>query len=120
MPIDPNVPCNEPARNAESWTDCKGEVARRVKPCNTQEDPLYVEVVNGGGGTGLKCLKDVINLVADTPLAITFPTIASICSHEFSDSNGNVIYLGTEIVANTITVCSKQDLTNILYKVIGE
>ena len=121
MPIDPNVPCNEKTREHASWVDCEGEVARRVKPCNTEEDPLYVSVVNqGGGGNGLKCLKDVINLTANIPLIIALPSISSICSHELCDGLGNAIYLSTEIVGNQITLCSKQDLTNILYKIIGE
>jgi hypothetical protein len=121
MPIDPDVPCNEKTREHASWVNCEGEVARRVKPCNTPNDPLYVEVVNSsGGGSGLKCLKDVINLTANTPLTLTFSSIASICSHEFSNSGGNVIYLSADITANQITICSRQDLNNILYKIIGE
>lgn len=81
---------------------------------------VFVTNPNGGGGDGLKCLKDVINLVADTPLTLTFSSIASICSHEFSNSGGNVIYLSADIIANQITICSRQDLNNILYKIIGE
>lgn len=119
--IDADDPCNESSKDAQSWVECNGEVARRVKPCNTSDDPLYVEVVNSGnGGSGLKCLKDVINLVANTPLTLTFSSIASICSHEFSSSGGSVIYLSTDITANQITICSRQDLNNILYKIIGE
>lgn len=92
----------------------------RTSPHNNSDDPLFVQVVNGGGGDGLKCLKDVINLVANTPLTLTFSSIASICSHEFSNSGGNVIYLSADITANQITICSRQDLNNILYKIIGE
>lgn len=91
----------------------------RTSPANTPSTPLYVEIA-GSGSTSLKCIKDVINLTANVPLPITFSSIGSICSHEFCDSAGNVIYLSTEISGNQITICSKQNLSNILYRIIGE
>lgn len=85
------------------------------------QDELRVYVVNpSGGGGGLQCKKDVINLVANTDLIITFNTLTSICSVEFCDSNGNEIFVSNKTTGNVLTICSKQDLSNILYKVIGE
>jgi len=102
-----------------------GSVVGR-NPTSVFKDPTdglwktRVEISGGSGGNGLKCIKDVINLTANTPLTLTFSSIASICSHEFSNSGGNVIYLSADITGNQITICSRQDLNNILYKIIGE
>jgi len=45
-PIDPNIPCNEPGRQARSWVECPpgtGNVARRVKPCTSNADPVIIQ-----------------------------------------------------------------------------
>jgi len=106
-----------------SYTDCGNDTpAKQTVLCNVDElaNAIAEAIGDTGGGSDLKCLRDVFNLTANTPLTITFPAISVICSVEFEDSNGNEIYLSEKAVGNQLTVCSKQDLTNILYKVIGE
>jgi len=93
----------------------------RTSPANTEETPIFVTIVDGGSGGGsLKCLNDVIDLVAGTPYVLTFPSISSICSVEFENTDGKRIYVGYNINGNILTICSRQDLNNIQYKVIGE
>jgi len=104
--------CSKEQREYDKFVECEGETAVRVVLCG--------ESNTGSGSGGLRCIKDVINLQPDTPLILTFNSIASICSVEFEDTNGNRIYLSYDIVGNQLTVCSKQELNNVLYRVIGE
>jgi len=99
--------------------ECKDRL--RTAPANTPETPIYVQFIGeGGGGGSLKCLNDVIDLLASIPLTITFPSISSICSVEFENTDGKRIYVGYEISSNSLIICSRQELNNIQYKVIGE
>ena len=73
-----------------------------------------------GGGDGLKCVSNVINLVAGVPLTVTLGSMSEICSVETENSNGNRIYLSRKISGNQITFCATANLNNILYRAIGE
>jgi len=68
----------------------------------------------------LECESNVFNLFANTPLTLTFPEFTRICSVEFTDTNGKKIHLGEDVVGNQLTICARQDLANIAYKIIGE
>ena len=104
-----------------SYNDCgDGTPAKQTLICNTEELANAIADAIEGNGGGLKCIRDVVNIQANTPLVVTFPSIAVICSVEFEDTNGKEIYLNERANGNQLTICSKQDLTNVLYKVIGE
>lgn len=70
-PIDPNIPCNEPGRQARSWVECPpgtGKVARRVKPCTSNSDPVIVQ-----GNKQTPTLVIIPYLTANTEIEITIP-----------------------------------------------
>lgn len=86
------------------------------------EDAKALRIVGstGGGGSSLNCLNDVIDLTALVPLVLTLPSISTICSVEFENTNGKRIYINYTTSTNVLTVCSRQSLSNVQYKVIGE
>lgn len=70
--IDPNIPCNEAGRQARSWVECPagtGKVARRVKPCTSNDNPVIVQ-----GNKESPTLLIIPYLAANTEIEITIPT----------------------------------------------
>lgn len=74
MAIDPNLPCTEEGRQSQSWVECppgSKQPARRVKPCNTVNDPLFVKDVEDA--VSAPALQIINYNTADTELEITIP-----------------------------------------------
>jgi len=126
--VDPNVPCNEDTRNAESWVECppgSGKPARKVKPCNTPDDPLYTKNIEDAISTPF--IQTIAYALANTEQKITIPKEAKRFSLKFdrggrwqfsfvaTESNSNFDTIGTGGSYKESGLCLTTDLDIYVY-----
>lgn len=126
MAIDPNIkPCNEPARQAESWVECppgSGKPARNTYLCNYEElAQAIADKLPSGGGGALDCDNKVVDIIGGTPLTVTTTNLVNICDFKILDEFGNEIDISAKLTgATTIELCSNVSLNNIQINITGE
>lgn len=126
--IDPNVPCNEDTRNAESWVECppgSKKPARRVKVCSSPTDPVYTKDIEDAVSTPL--ILTIPYVSANTEQKITIPKEAKRFSLKFdrggrwqfsfvaTESNSNFDTIGSGGSYKENGLCIETDLDIYVY-----
>lgn len=112
------------ADKATFTRDCNDKVAKRVTDeCALAKlEEIRQAIINnpGGGGGGIECQELVIDLTADTWVAVPHTFTSKVCDVKTYDTLGNEIDIVSRKSGIGLELCSTADIMNVLVIVEGE